>query len=483
MSSLAVRTVLIEPAFEAWRDAARALLACDTAPDILDFVDADQDHPAWLFEPGPLPQAEGDARTTVPKSFIDRARVVACHRAPERWNLLYRLLWRLQRERNLLRTEIDPDVVELRRLEHQVKHDLHKMHAFVRFRQVTDAGGEHFVAWYEPAHRVLALAAPFFAERFAIMQWTILSPDGTVSWDPVEKHLNLGPGVSREHAPREDDIESLWRTYYASIFNPARTNLSAMRSEMPLRYWKNLPELDTLPRLLSEAGERVGTMLSRQPKVTAADFLPDDRRLPVLAENIQKCQGCELYRCATQAVFGRGPSAARLMLVGEQPGDEEDRVGQPFVGPAGRLLNTLLSEAGIDRSSAYVTNAVKHFKFTEHGSRRLHENPRSAEIFACRPWLLAELEAVRPELVVCLGATASKAMFGSNFGLMRERGKLLSSPYVDRAIATIHPSAILRATDPARSADMRTMLLSDLRLAGSTLRQAMDNLDRSDRSF
>jgi len=158
------------------------------------------------------------------------------------------------------------------------------------------------------------------------------------------------------------------------------------------------------------------------------------------------------------------------MFIGEQPGDEEDRSGEPFIGPAGRLLNTLLAEAEIDRSSAYVTNAVKHFKFTERGKRRLHENPRASEIFACRPWLLAELEAVQPELVVCLGATASKSLFGSNFGLMRERGKVLSSPYFDRVIATLHPSAILRATDPERAAQMRSTLVSDLKLAVSTLR-------------
>jgi DNA polymerase len=157
------------------------------------------------------------------------------------------------------------------------------------------------------------------------------------------------------------------------------------------------------------------------------------------------------------------------MLIGEQPGDEEDRMGEPFTGPAGRLLDVLLAEAEIDRSSVYVTNAVKHFKFTERGKRRLHENPRASEIFACRPWLLAELEAVQPELVVCLGGTASKSLFGSSFGLMRERGKLLSSPYAERVIATLHPSAILRAIDPERAAQMRSMLISDLKTASSAL--------------
>ena len=469
MNTPAVRqTILIEPTFEAWRDAVRPLLAAGKSPDSVELADASCCAMESLF---PVAVSESVSRSVahVPRSFVERAKIVACHRSPDRWNLLYRVLFRLQTNRNLLKLEIDEDVAEFRNLEHQVRRDLHKMHAFVRFRKIETESGDAFVAWYEPAHRVLRLAAPFFAERFAVMQWTILTPDESVQWTPIGKELIFGPGVLRKHAPQQDDFEELWRTYYSSIFNPARTNLNAMRSEMPVRYWKNLPELQTLPKLLTEAEARVDTMLSRQPKLTAASFLPKDRSLPALQKAIQACEGCELYRCATQPVFGRGPATARLMLIGEQPGDEEDRGGEPFIGPAGRLLDTLLTEAGIDRADAYVTNAVKHFKFIERGKRRLHENPRASEVFACRPWLLAELEAVRPELVVCLGATASKSLFGPSFGLMRDRGKLLSSPYADRVIATLHPSALLRATDPARSAQMRSMLVSDLKLARTLL--------------
>jgi uracil-DNA glycosylase len=470
MTSVARRTVFIEPSFDAWRQIARALLESGTPPEAIDLTDSNASHTALLFAPDPLPRTGIDRRASVPKRFIDDARIAACHRAPDRWNVLYRLLWRLQEERNLLRIDVDDDVAAFRRLVHEVKRDLHKMHAFVRFRKVDDSLGEHFVAWYEPAHCVLPLAAPFFAERFAIMRWAILTPDASVRWDPHDKQLNFGPGVSHECAAHADDFEVLWRTYYAAVFNPARTNENAMRREMPTRYWKNLPELDDLPRLLNHAGEKVGSMLSGQPRVTGADFLPAERRLPVLRRAIGKCEGCELHRRATQPVFGYGPAVARAMFIGEQPGDEEDRAGMPFIGPAGRLLNELFEEAGIDRSSLYLTNAVKHFKFVERGGRRLHENPRAAEIFACRPWLLAELDAVRPELVVCLGASASKALFGSNFGLMRERGKLLASPYAPRVIATIHPSAILRAADRSRSGEMRSMLLSDLKMVADTLR-------------
>ena len=466
------QTILIEPGFDTWRQAVRPLLSVGTPPAAVDLVDSANGGMESLFAATPAePAAQGSA-VFAPRSFMERARVVACHRSADRWNLLYRELFRLQSDRSLLKLEIDEDIAEFRRLEDQVRRDLHKMHAFVRFRRIEAESGEHFVAWYEPAHHVLELAAPFFAERFAIMRWTILTPDASVRWNPAEQRLSFGPGVPREHAPQGDDFEELWRTYYSSIFNPARTNMNAMRSEMPVRYWKNLPELHTLPKLLTEADSRVATMLARQPKLTAASFVPKGRSLPVLRQAIHVCEGCELYRCATQPVFGRGPTTARLMLIGEQPGDEEDRAGEPFIGPAGRLLNTLLSEAEIDRSTVYVTNAVKHFKFTERGKRRLHENPRASEIFACRPWLLAELEAVRPELVVCLGATASKSLFGSNFGLMRDRGKLLSSPYAERVIATLHPSAVLRATDPERGEQIRSMLLSDLKLASSTIGSA-----------
>ncbi len=469
MKSAVARTIFIDPTFEDWRRATRVLVANGTPPDVVNIDDRTGAFTAPLFALDALPEVSAHGRGTVPRAFLSRAQIVACHRSPERWNLLYKILWRLQSERNLLRIDVDQDVAEFRRLEHQVKHDLHKMHAFVRFRKVESASGEEYVAWYEPAHRILTLAAPFFAERFSVMRWAILTPEASVLWDPTDKNLTFGPGTPRENAPQDDDYEALWRTYYRSIFNPARINLNAMRSEMPTRYWKNLPEIDTLPALMQEAGGRVATMLALQPKTTAAAFLPQGRSLPLLRQAIAECQGCELYRCATQPVFGRGPAASRLMLIGEQPGDEEDRSGEPFIGPAGRLLETVLQQAGIDRTSVYVTNAVKHFKFKQQGKRRLHENPRTSEIFACRPWLLAELEAVHPKIVVCLGASAAKSMLGANFPLMRERGRILKSPYANRVIATIHPAAILRATDPARAAEMRAMLVSDLQLAVGSL--------------
>jgi uracil-DNA glycosylase family protein len=180
---------------------------------------------------------------------------------------------------------------------------------------------------------------------------------------------------------------------------------------------------------------------------SAAVHLPDRLSLPALHEAAQTCRGCDLYRDATQAVFGEGARAADVMLVGEQPGDSEDKEGRPFVGPAGRLLDRALEDSGIDRSATYVTNVVKHFKWQGRGKRRIHQKPNWTEIAACRPWLDAELEVVQPRVLVCLGATAAQALLGRDFRVSRSRGELVDSPLAEVVTATVHPSAILRAED------------------------------------
>jgi uracil-DNA glycosylase len=312
----------------------------------------------------------------------------------------------------------------------------------------------------------LALAAPFFAERFAVLRWTILTPDQSVSWDPQLRELSYSEGVPLSAAPSDDDVEVLWRSYYKSIYNPARLNVSAMRSEMPVRYWKNLPEITTLPSLITESTNRVASMITKQQQKTfAAPYVPAEHTVEAIRATLPSCKGCELYRHATQAVPGEGSLSSRIMLVGEQPGDREDLVGQPFVGPAGLLLDEILKQLGIDRTTMYVTNAVKHFKFVQRGKTRLHENPRMSEITACRPWLLAELDALKPTVVVCLGASAAKSLFGGTFELMKSRGKVLSTPYAERVIATVHPSALLRARDEDTRTKLRSMLEADLTLA------------------
>jgi uracil-DNA glycosylase family protein len=196
---------------------------------------------------------------------------------------------------------------------------------------------------------------------------------------------------------------------------------------------------------------------------TALEFLPEHATLRALRVEVQSCRGCELYRYATQAVFGEGPRSASLALVGEQPGDEEDRQGHPFVGPAGKLLNKALEEAGIDRSMVYVTNAVKHFKFEERGKRRLHKKPRMSEIKACKPWLEAEMSLIKPQVIVCLGATAAQALLGPKYRLTKERGKFLEHAWAPLVTATIHPSAILRAPDADRRHQEYRKFVDDLK--------------------
>ena len=195
---------------------------------------------------------------------------------------------------------------------------------------------------------------------------------------------------------------------------------------------------------------------------TAADFLPATLSLPTLREAARGCRGCELYRLGTQTVFGEGLREAPVMLVGEQPGDQEDIQGRPFVGPAGKLLDRALIEAGIDRSRTYVTNAVKHFKWEPRGKRRIHQKPTWAELTACRPWLDAELAVVKPRVLVCLGATAAQALLGRQFRVTRQRGQLIASPLAEHVTATIHPSAILRARDDQREAEYAAFV-DDLR--------------------
>lgn len=204
---------------------------------------------------------------------------------------------------------------------------------------------------------------------------------------------------------------------------------------------------------------------------SAEEYVPRSPTLAKLREAVQECRGCPLYEHATQGVMGEGPRAARLFFIGEQPGDVEDQRGHPFVGPAGRMLDSALTDAGIDRAETYVTNAVKHFKFEERGKRRIHKKPNLTEVQACRPWLDAELWIVKPKLIVCLGATASQALFGKDFRLTRSRGEILPHDSGTSALATVHPSALLRITDAGDRREQYGQFVEDLRRAQAYLLQ------------
>ncbi len=259
-----MRTVVIQPTFESWRVAARGLLAAGVDPKELLWVDDESETP--LFSSEPAPTSNGMAHR-VSAAFLDIARTAAAHTDPRRWGLLYRLLWRITHggETHLLGMPTDPDLRQIQQWGKAVGREIHKMHAFVRFRLIgnDDASGrERFVAWFEPEYRIVRLASPFFVKRYAGMDWSVLTPCECAHWEG--KTLTFTPGVPRGTAPAEDALDDLWRTYYRSIFNPARVKAKAMQSEMPKKYWKNLPEAPLIPELLSGSRKRVQTMLESE---------------------------------------------------------------------------------------------------------------------------------------------------------------------------------------------------------------------------
>lgn len=446
--------------FAQWRERARALLQADVAPERISWIVGSE---ASLFGAGDeLPPSPANApQATVPREFMSLADRVLAHSDPQRHALLYRLLWRLTHgEPQLMKLITDDDVARALRHSKNVGRDLHKMTAFVRFREVARGDGQPpvFVSWFEPEHYIVERVTPFFVRRFAGMHWSILTPYRSAHWDG--ESLRFDRGATRDQAPGDDRLEELWRRYYASIFNPARLKVGAMKSEMPVKYWKNLPEARLIPELIRNAPARAQAM------VAAAPTLPRKRMSEAAAPQIdapffvagsldevraqaRDCRRCPLWEPATQTVFGVGPEGARIMLIGEQPGDREDLGGKPFAGPAGQLLDQALLAAGLDRATMYVTNTVKHFKFEARGKERLHKRAGAREQAACRPWLDAELARVRPEMIVCLGSMAASALFGAGFKLLQQRGQWLALPNGVRAIATVHPAYLLRLPDQA----------------------------------
>ncbi|MEP7342656.1 MAG: UdgX family uracil-DNA binding protein [Acidobacteriota bacterium] len=447
--------------YASWREQARALLHAGIPPHEVIWNSATEQ--ASLFTPSVLAPVSAQPTQTVPPEFLELAEVVCHHRDVERFALLYQMLWRLTHgEKHLLRIASDPLTRGIELMQQAVRRDVHKTKAFVRFRKTADAEGrEHYVAWHRPDHYSLRLSAPFFQRRFAVMRWTILTPDESAHWDGEQLHY--GPGATAADAPDDDQMEVLWKEFYRAIFNPARIKLKAMKKEMPVRHWPTLPEAAMIDALLREAPRRVEKMIAQQEGMACAatDFLPAARTLETLRAAAQGCQGCELYRAATQTVFGVGPRDAAIVLVGEQPGDEEDLAGEPFIGPAGEVLNRALAEAGLKRSELYLTNAVKHFKHSITNGRRIHRTPTLREINACKPWLEAELSCLEPKVIVCLGVSAARSLISPSFALREMRGELLQH---DRfhLLATYHPSAVLRGQP---SDDIYAALVADLRQA------------------
>lgn len=467
--------------FAAWRAAAKACLAEGRLPEDIQWGDGTAMPNLFGGEPG-RHSATPVTATKVPQAFVDLAQRVICHRDPERHALLYRLLWRLQSSPGLLQDSADLDVHRLTVLAKAVARDMHKMKAFVRFREIPvqtedKAGAPAYIAWFEPAHHIVEATAPFFQRRFTGMCWSILTPDRSAHWDGTA--LSFGAGASQHDVPDTDRLEDYWRTYYAHIFNPARLKTRAMTAEMPKKYWKNLPEAPLIDPLIRSAQARSSAMIAAEaaparpnmrpaPAVTYREAAPRTRamtRLETLGNlkaALNNCRACPLYKDATQGVPGAGPAPAPLMLVGEQPGDQEDLAGAPFVGPAGQLLDQALKDAGIDRTKVYVTNAVKHFKFAPRGKRRLHQKPSTGEIDTCRRWLEEERRLVRPQVTVALGATAARGVFGQTVVIGANRGRPKPMPGGAKGLITIHPSYLLRLPGPEAAAKAYAAFVADL---------------------
>ncbi len=444
-----------------FRAAVRGLVSASVPPDAVHWT---SDAAPTLFTGAEMPEA---APLSLPREAVALVELVVCHRDPERYGLLYGLIWRLQHgERHLLEVASDPLVHRLERMAKTVRRAIHKMHAFVRFRraEATD-GGERFVAWFEPDHFILEAVAGFFVERFRALDWRIVTPIGTLHWD--RQALTFGPPGRREDVPAADLFEAGWRGYYESTFNPARLNLAVTRAEMPKKYWRNMPETAAIPELVRTSASRARAMIETEGVVSARR--DPARAVAAMSEQVpQTLEALNRIIAAappmivggTRAVLGEGPAGAAIAFVGEQPGDQEDLQGRPFIGPAGQVLDQALADAGIDRTEVYLTNAVKHFKFVQRGKRRLHQRPDVGEVKHYQWWLRRELELVGPRLVVALGATAVLALTGRALAVTAHRGETTFE--ARRGFITVHPSYLLRLPDGAAKDEARTTFGVDM---------------------
>jgi len=452
-----MRRVTLKPGadLDGFRAALRMLMQAQVRPEDVVWDDA-----VSLFGAEPLADAPPVA---LPRKVAEQIRLVACHSDPQRYALLYQLGWRVTHgEPHLPDIASDPLVHRLYQMEKSVRRDLHKMHAFVRFRETPEG---RMVAWFEPDHFIVEATANFFVDRFRGMCWSILTPVGSLHWDKAQ--LTIGPAATRDQAPAHDGFEDGWRDYYASTFNPARLNPDVMRAHMAKKYWKNLPEAQLIPELVRSAPSRVQQMIDQEAAMPrkrdpqkAVSAMRDQEPKSLAALNRLMLAAEPMVKGGTRAVLGEGPLHPDIAFVGEQPGDQEDLAGKSFVGPAGQLLDKALAEAGIARGETYVTNAVKHFKFEPRGKRRLHAKPNAGEVKHYRWWLQKELDLVKPKLVVALGATAALALAGKPLAVSANRGPIILDGRP--GFITIHPSFLLRMPDEDKAQAWRGFV-ADLR--------------------
>lgn len=397
------------------------------------------------------------------------AENVACAQESDKWHILYDLLFRLKFiSPHTLEFFGDPVLQKALHYQKEVTREIHKLHAFVRFKKVGLEPNESYIAWFEPSHFVIEKGTPFFARRFGDRPWSIFTPYQSAHF--IEGKLTFGPGIRKEEFSAIDQYDILWESYYRSIYNPARLNLKAMKNEMAVKYWKNMPEVTHLQRLIAETPNRLQKMNDKALKNLNID---ESWTLEQVYLDSLNCTACPIHEKATQTVFGKGPAVAPLMIVGEQPGDEEDLAGVPFVGPSGKMLEQWLSNFGMQTEQIYITNSVKHFKWEPHASgRRLHKKASTSEIGMCRPWLEAEIKRVKPRVLLAMGVTAALSTLGKLVKLQEVRGKAhWSDTYNCWIIPTWHPAAILRASSEIESESRTQQVLQDIQLAVSKIEE------------
>jgi uracil-DNA glycosylase len=427
-----------ETDWQAWRNATRALvLAGVPSEDVHWSVRAHPDDAAHE-----LPAGTGGFN--VPRALVAIAALAFQARDPGRFALLYRLVSRANAGEKLLEHRDDPELRRAHGLAYAVRAEAHKMRTLLRFMAVEDG---RYVGWYAPAHYVLEANAQLIARRVPNLACSILTPDGSAHW----QHGAPRFGAGLAHVAHDEALAEWWHAHHAKLLREAQGETSIPEAEA----------LDEVPR-----------PPDRPPLGAVVLPVQVDRQLLDASHEAGACRRCPLYEPATQTVFGEGPADAPVMFVGEQPGDQEDIIGRPFVGPAGQIMDRALEEAGIDRRIVYITNAVKHFKFTPRGKRRIHQTPEAPEIQACRFWLDVEQVQLRPKLMVLMGGTAARAVTGRQVTITRERGRPFKLDDGQLAFVTVHPSFLLRVPDEDAKAREYRAFVKDL----EAVRKLMETL-------
>ncbi len=427
-----------ETDWQGWRHATRALVLAGVPPEDVHWsVRAPPDDPA-----SELP--EGTGGFNVPRALLAIAALAFQARDPDRFALLYRLIWRANAGEKVLEHKDDAVLRRARGLAYAVRAEAHRMRTLLRFMPVED---DRYLGWYAPAHYVLEANAQLMARRFPHLACSILTPDGSAHWH--DGAPRFGTGLA--HPTGDAALAQWWHEHHAALLRDAQHDTSIPEAEA----------LDEVPR-----------PPDRSPLGPVVLPPRADTQLLEATQTAAECRRCHLYEPATQTVFGEGLPDASVLFVGEQPGDQEDTIGRPFVGPAGQIMDRAMEEAGIDRRTIYITNAVKHFKFTPRGKRRIHQTPEAPEIQACRFWLDVERVQVRPKLLVLMGGTAARAVMGRQVTIGRERGRPITLEDGQAAFVTVHPSFLLRVPDEDAKAREYRAFVKDL----ETVRKLMQTM-------